>query len=206
MVRKLASVSMLAFSLLALGGCVVDSGGSGDQDDALEPIEPILGSLGEAACNTQSCTTANSCSSLAIPAPRSCAYTYASFTTPSRTYGSASCPSQHTIRVTGSTTTNFVPFIEWGDTAPTAANCASATLTLTTFQKSPTTVSYKMASYHGVWVGGIINTCQFVLNSGSSQPRETNINGQTVRLAGSAMLSGSRRKVTIGLQTGRGPC
>lgn len=107
--------------------------------------------------------------------------------------------------MTGSTTTRFSPYIERGDTALSAASCPNATLTLTTFQKSPTTVSYQMSSYHGVWRGGILNTCDFVLDSGSRTPPTTDINGQTVRVAGSAMLSGSPRKVTVGLQTGDGP-
>jgi hypothetical protein len=203
MIRNLTSVSTLALSLFALGGCLADTGTLEHEGNATEGVES---SLGETSCNTQSCTSANSCSSLAIPARQSCSYTYASYTTPSRTYGSSVCPSQYTIRATGSTTTTFRPFIEWADTPPTSANCSSATLTLSTFQKSATTISYKMSSYHGVWIGGIFNTCEFELNSGSSHPPQTNIDGQTVRASGSAMLSGSRRKVTVGWQVGTGPC
>jgi hypothetical protein len=203
LVRTLTSISTLAILLLSLGACVTRTDVSDDEDNT---IGESRSALGETACNTQSCTAANSCSSLAIPTPRRCYYSYASYTTPSSTYGSAVCPKQYTIKVTGSTTTQFSPYIEWGDVALSAATCPNATLTLTTFQKSPTTVSYTMSSYHGVWRSGILNTCEFVLNSGSSPPPKTDINGQTVRLAGSAMLSGSPRKVTVGLQSGDGPC
>ena len=114
MVRNLTTVSTLVVLLLSLGACVTHTDVSPDEDNAIgESRSP----LGETACNTQSCTAANSCSSLAIPTPRRCYYSYASYTTPSSSYGSASCPKQYTIKVTGSTTTRFSPYIEWGDVA-----------------------------------------------------------------------------------------
>lgn len=205
MSRRLTSLSMLGLAV-ALGGCVVDDGGEPAAEGQGEAIESVESALGEVTCSTQSCTAANFCSSLALPTPRSCSYTYSSFTTPSRTYGSASCPKQHTIKVTGPTTTTFLPYVEWGDTPLTQANCAFATVTLTMFETTATTFGLFTSPYHGVWTGGIINSCDFVLDKGWFNPHTTNLSGRTVKLSGAASLFGSPRKVTIGMRAGRGPC
>jgi hypothetical protein len=204
MLRHIPGLSLLALALGAATGCVVDTGGDLQPQESIEVTESALGELG---CATQQCGVATSCTPLTPVAASSCSYAYTSVTSPSATYGTAACPTAYTAWLFGVATRQFLPYIEWGDTALTSANCSSATLDLAVYV-APTGGSWsvKTSRYHGVWTGGIINTCNFLLNTGSSNPTTLDLVNRSVKLSGTAKIGSTTKRVTLGARTGRGPC
>lgn len=202
--RRVVSLgAALIGALLGASACAVEPG-------AAEEVADAELALGEIGCVSQSCTAANSCAGLSVLPATSCSWKTTKVTSPSSTYGTASCPSAYSASLGfGSLPLHrqFTPGIEWGDVPlTTATNCASARLELAVYQQSAGPWFTSIHKYHGSWNAGF-QQCLFVLDSGYAPPPTiTRGPPTTVRLAGAAKLGSAFRKVSLTATTGTGPC
>lgn len=212
MVRHFRSAMAIAITV-GMVGCSV----SADEEDTEVGVgETQQASVGDGACATVSPLVSPDGRSAAIEPSPSCSITFQTYTSPDTSYDWSpnACGQTYIAQITGTTNRAFSFVIGDAGGALDATTCPLVGVVGAAHGLSVVDGQWHLIGktvWHGEWVSGPLFTfCNFVKDSGSSDiPSATGTgskNYSRVRVEGVSVGFIFKRRVSVGISYGPGPC